>query len=102
MEHDLLDRRVHLVRLDAVLHLHRVSHADVRQASRRELLGRRGYDAGMDPAVAAAVPQFRGTAAHRAGCRACALAGPVYWTGIGGGRWTSSGGGEMRSPPRLP
>ena len=53
-------------------------------------------DAGMDPAVAAAVPQLRGAAGHRAGCRACALAGR-HTGGIGGIDDTSSEVSELPS-----
>ena len=77
VEHGVVDRRLHLLRLDAVLRLHRVRHAVARQAGRRELLGRRRDDARMVGVLAAAVPQLRRAADHRAGYRACALtAGP--------------------------
>ena len=67
LELHLLDRRLHLVRLDHLLaDLRRVRHAAVRPQGRRQLLGRGRHDAGMDGAFAAAVPHVRGTAAHLA------------------------------------
>ena len=63
----LVDRRVHLVRVDHLLaDLRRVRHDAGRPAGRRQLLGRGRHDAGMDGALAAAVPYLRGTAAHLA------------------------------------
>ena len=67
LELHLVDRRLHLVRLDHLLaDLRRVRHAASRQEGRRQLLGRGRDDAGMDGAFAAAVPHLRGTAAHLA------------------------------------
>ena len=48
MELRVVDRRLHLLRLDLVLHLHRVPHPLRRAAGRRQLLGRGSNDAGMD------------------------------------------------------
>ena len=65
LELHLLDRRLHLLRLDHLLaDLRRVRRTAGRQAGRRQLLGRRRHDAGMDGAFAAAVPHLRGTAAY--------------------------------------
>ena len=54
-----VDRRLYLLRLDAVFHLYRVPYLVRRAPGRRQLLGRGRDDAGMAAVVAAAVPQLR-------------------------------------------
>ena len=62
-----LDRLVHLVRLDAVLRLHRVPHADRRQRVGANYWGEGATTLEWTRVLAAAVPQLRGAAGHRAG-----------------------------------
>ncbi len=67
LELHLVDRRLHLVRVDHLLaDLRRVRRDALWPAGRRQLLGRGRHDAGMDGGVAAALPYVRGTAAHLA------------------------------------
>src|SRR5438105_2359290 len=67
LELRLVDRRLHLLRLDAVLRIHPVPHLCLRPAGRPELLGRGGDDPRMVGFLAAAVPQLRRSPGDRAG-----------------------------------
>ena len=65
LELGVVDRRLHLRAGLVRLHLRRGLRLHPQGAGRRQSVGRRRHDAGMDPALAAALPPVRDAAAHR-------------------------------------
>ena len=72
LEFRLLDRLLHLRLRRADLHLRRDRRVRAQGAGRRQSVGRRRHHAGMDAAVAAAVPPVRSAAARAVICECAA------------------------------